>query len=65
MKRGKLLIYQEATFKNYFTELLVKNDILINTYPRQINTLNFQDAHNKGSLTFTRSQKVASIKKIK
>ena len=65
VKRGKLFIYQEAKFTNYLTGLLVKNDILVDTYTKQVNTLNFQDTRIKGSLTFTASHKVASIESIK
>lgn len=65
VKRGKIFIYQEAPFKNFLAGLLVKNELLVNTYPKQINTLNFQDAQMKGSLTFTASQKIAKIDSIK
>lgn len=65
IKRGKLIIYQEAKFKNYLTGILVKNEILVDTYAKQVNTLNFNDTNSKGSLTFTANQKVASIKNIK
>jgi hypothetical protein len=65
VKLGKLFVYQEAKFKNYLEGLLVKNDILVDTYSKQVNTLNFQDTRIKGSLTFTASQKIASIESIK
>jgi len=65
VKRGKLFVYQEAKFKKYLTGILVKNDILVDTYSKQVNTLNFKDTQIKGSLTFTDNQKIASIKGIK
>ena len=65
VKRGNIFIYQEAHFKNYLAGLLVKNELLVNTYPKQINTLNFQDSKIKGSLTFTALQKIMKIESIK
>ncbi|XPF92690.1 DUF6702 family protein [Colwellia sp. RE-S-Sl-9] len=65
VKRGNIFIYQEVGFKNYLPGLLVKNDLLVNTYPKQINTLNFQDSTIEGSLTFTASQTIVKIDGIK
>ncbi|WP_077342504.1 DUF6702 family protein [Pseudocolwellia agarivorans] len=65
VKRGNIFIYQEVPFENFLVGLLVKNDLLVNTYPKQINTLNFQDSTIKGSLTFSASQKIAKIDGIK
>ncbi len=61
VKRGKLFIYQEVTFENFLSELVVKNRLLVDTYPRQVNTLNYQDTAIKGSLTFTESTEIAKI----
>jgi len=40
---------------------LVKNSILVDTYPKQVNTVNFQDTAIDGSLTFTKSQQITKI----
>ena len=42
---------------------MVKNDLLVDTYTKQVNTVNYQDSVSKGSLTFTQSVKVATIEK--
>ena len=65
VKRGQIFTYQESTSENYLANLLVKNTILVDTYVKQVNTVNYQDlgsAENTlGSLTFDRSRKVAII----
>jgi hypothetical protein len=61
--KGKLFFYQEASYKKNLVGLVVKNSILTDTYPKQTNTLNYQDTVIIGSLTFTESLKVATIKK--
>ncbi len=58
---GNMFIYQEAPFKNNLAGLVVKNDLLVDTYAKQVNTLNYQDSVTNGSLTFTESKKVATI----
>ena len=52
VKSGNIYIYQEAPFESFLTGLLVKNDLLVNTYPKQVNILNFQGINIKGSITF-------------
>lgn len=59
--KGKLFIYQESENKTFLLELVVKNDLLVDTYPNQVNTVNYQDAVIKGSLTFSQSQKLLKI----
>jgi len=59
--RDKIFIYQEATYPNFLIGLVVKNDLLTDTYAKQINTVNFQDNNLKGSLTFSKSQQSAKI----
>jgi hypothetical protein len=59
--KDKVFIYQEANFENYLSGLVVKNDLLVDTYPKQVNTVNYQDNKIKGSLTFTDINKVAKI----
>ena len=61
--KDKLIIYQEITTKNKLLGLVVKNALLVDTYAKQINTLNYQDTAIKGTLTFTGSMKIATIKK--
>ncbi|WDE11107.1 DUF6702 family protein [Thalassomonas haliotis] len=59
--RGKVFVYQEGPAKNFLSGLVVKNTLLVDTYPEQINTLNYQDNDIKGSLTFTQLHKIAEI----
>ncbi|MGL1957155.1 MAG: hypothetical protein OCD00_07560 [Colwellia sp.] len=61
VKSGQLIAYQESINKNFLPRLVVKNTILVDTYPNQVNTVNYQDNKLQGSLTFNRSQKVAKI----
>jgi hypothetical protein len=65
IKRGRLFAYQESTSKNYLTNLVVKNAILVDTYGEQVNTVNYQSISStrviQGSLTFDQSIKVAMI----
>jgi len=63
---GKIIAYQESKEQNLLPQLAVKNAILIDTYPKQVNTVNFQgvDTQGKalfGSLTFDYRLKEAII----
>ena len=59
--KGKIYIYQEANKKINLASLVVKNDLLVDTYPKQVNTVNYQDNAISGSLTFTGSQRIIKI----
>lgn len=59
--RGKIIIYQETTSQNFLSGLVVKNDILTNTYVKQVNTVNYQDSAVKGSLTFDKTRNLIKI----
>jgi len=59
--KSNVYIYQEANFENFLSGLVVKNDLLVDTYPKQINTVNYKDGTNIGSLTFSASEKIAII----
>ena len=70
VKLGKIIAYQEAIQKSdqksFLDGLVVKNTILVDTYPRQVNTVNFQGkdkqgSHLYGSLTFDHKIKVVKI----
>ncbi|WP_206486483.1 DUF6702 family protein [Thalassotalea sp. G2M2-11] len=63
VNQGKIYVFQEAVFKNNLAGLVVKNDLLVDTYTKQVNTVNYQDSVINGSLTFTGSKKVATIVK--
>ena len=63
--KGNVYIYQEANFENFLTGLVVKNDLLVDTYAKQINTVNYKDETIIGSLTFSKSVKTAKIAIIK
>jgi hypothetical protein len=60
--KGNVYIYQEANFENFLSGLVVKNDLLIDTYPKQVNTVNYKNETISGSLTFSKSVKIAIIK---
>jgi len=61
LSRGKIMIYQEAPFKKVLNGLVVKNALLVNTYSRQVNTVNYKSTEIKGSLTFTEAQEITII----
>jgi|GEM_PF-367792 len=70
VKSGKIIAFQESSpndkQESFLAELVVKNTILVDTYPRQVNTVNFQgkDKQGKalyGSLTFDNRIKVVEI----
>ena len=63
--KGNVYIYQEANFENYLSGLVVKNDLLVDTYLKQVNTVNYTDGTNTGSLTFSGSEKTSEITIIK
>lgn len=63
---GKIIAYQESQQQSFLPQLVVKNAILTDTYPKQVNTVNFQgkDLQGKalfGSLTFDYRSKEAII----
>jgi hypothetical protein len=55
VSKGKLFVYQEAAFAHPLPGLKITNSLLINRYPKQVNTVNFRDKTIKGSLTFKKS----------
>lgn len=61
---GNMYVYQEAPFKNFLSGIVVKNELLVDTYTKQVNTVNYQDNKVQGSLTFTNSQIIAKIDNI-
>lgn len=65
VKKGQLFAYQESFSESYLTNLLVKNTILVDTYVKQVNTVNYQDRSSankiEGSLTFDQSVKMSII----
>lgn len=71
IKRGQIFAYQESHGKNFLDNLMVKNTILVDTYAKQINTVNYQDLafapefKLQGSLTFSSNQRVGKIKVLK
>ncbi len=52
-----LLAYQESNKQNLFVQLVVKNTILVDSYTKQINIVNFQLNDKVGSLTFHKRKK--------
>ena len=63
--KGNIYIYQEAKFESFLSGLVVKNDLLVDTYPKQVNTVNYKDNSINGSLTFTKSVKMSKIAILK
>jgi len=61
---GKIYIYQESDSEHFLSGLVVKNDLLIDAYSKQINTVNYQDMVMKGSLMFSQTQKSVKIENI-
>jgi len=65
IKRGQLFAYQESDTENFLANLVVKNTILVDTYAKQVNTVNYRDLSStnkvQGSLTFDRSLQLATI----
>ncbi|MFT5295890.1 MAG: hypothetical protein ACI9YH_001906 [Colwellia sp.] len=59
--KGNVYIYQEANFENFLSGIVVKNDLLVDTYPKQVNTVNYKDGKIIGSLTFSTSVKTSKI----
>jgi ABC-type microcin C transport system permease subunit YejE len=49
---GKIIAYQESAQEYFLTQLVVKNAILTDTYPKQVNTVNFQGNDNQGKAIF-------------
>ncbi len=60
-KKGKIFIYQESKNVNFLKRIVVKNNLLIDTYPKQVNTVVYQDSASKGSLSFTGSIRIIEI----
>ena len=63
--KGSVYIYQEAHFENYLSGIVVKNDLLVDTYAKQVNTVNYKYGTIMGSLTFSESVKMSKIAIIK
>jgi hypothetical protein len=61
VSRGKIFVYQESISKIILPGLVVKNDLLVDTYPKQVNTVNYQDTGIYGSLTFSQAVKIVKI----
>ena len=59
--KGNIFVYQEAEFSHSLVGLKITNKLLTDSYPKQINTVNFHDKAIKGSLTFKRSVTINEI----
>jgi hypothetical protein len=62
LNKEQVIIYQENKKHHFLTGIMVKNNILVNNYPAQINIVNYQDNKSKGSLKFSNSQAIMLIK---
>lgn len=49
---GKIIAYQESKQQSFLTQIVVKNAILTDTYPKQVNTVNFQGKDLQGNALF-------------
>jgi hypothetical protein len=54
---GQLFIYQESENINDFSHISIQNDILVDVFPQQVNTVNYQLKPFHGTLTFTSQQR--------
>lgn len=61
VSKGNIFLYQEAPFPHALTGLQITNNLLIERYKKQINTVNYRDNVIKGSLTFNRSVTIKHI----
>lgn len=62
LTQEKAVFYQESKESLFLKGLVVKNHLLVDTYPTQVNIVNYQYAQETGSLTFTKKQRINSIK---
>lgn len=51
--QGEMRIYQLLKNQNNLSGLVVKNTILVDTYPNQVNIVNYQDDNRRGNLSFS------------
>jgi hypothetical protein len=49
---GKVIAYQESYQQSFLEQIVVKNAILTDTYPKQVNTVNFQGRDLQGNPLF-------------
>jgi len=49
---GKIIAYQESYQQSFLEQIVVKNAILTDTYPKQVNTVNFQGKDLQGNPLF-------------
>ncbi len=61
INKGNVFLYQEAEYKHSLVGLTITNSLLIESYKKQVNTVNFHDKTIKGSLTFNKSGTIKSI----
>ena len=61
ISHGNIIVYQEIASEKFLPGLVVKNSLLIDTYVKQINTLNYQYADHKKSLTFSSAKQILEI----
>lgn len=59
--RDKVVVYQEVKNENFLSRLVVKNQLLVDTYAKQVNTVNFESGSTQISLTFNESQRIGII----
>lgn len=61
INQGNVFLYQEAEFNYSLIGLKITNSLLIESYKKQVNTVNFNDKSIKGSLTFNKSGTIKHI----
>jgi hypothetical protein len=65
VNQQQLFVYQELLSPNFLAGLVVKNSLLVDTYAKQINTVNYIHGELAGSLTYDITKQVAEIKSDK
>lgn len=58
----QLVIYQEADQLSDFQAVSIVNQVLLQAFDKQVNTLNYNDGKHHGSLVFTQQKQYAEIK---
>lgn len=61
VKVGKMFVYQESKSTHKLSNLVVRNALLINSFEKQVNSVNYDDGILVGSLTFMQSHQIDKI----
>ena len=62
INKGNIFIYQEAPFQHSLQGLKVRDNLLIDNFSNQVNTVNYRGKQHSGSLTFDQKVPKREIK---